>query len=84
MLASVALNNEERVVYTVPSGKTAMVFLHIFSPTESQITIKINNLVFFSGAFVSFISDRLILQEGDSLAVATDGNANVFVFGLEV
>jgi len=84
MLASVSLNNEERVVYTVPPNKTAMVFLHVFSPSESQITIKINNLVFFSGALISFVSDRLILQENDVITVATDGNANVFVFGLEV
>ncbi len=84
MLAIATINNEEVTVYTVPPGKTAMVQLYVFLPGNSGITVKINNTVYYSASSASWFSAKLVLNEGDTITVSSDGQANVFVSGMEV
>lgn len=84
MLAIATINNEEQTVYTVPAGKTAMVQVYIFSPNNSSLTIKINNTTYYFAPSVNFFSEKLVLNAGDTISVATNGQVNVFISGMEV
>lgn len=84
MLAIATINNEEQTVYTVPAGKTAMVQLYVFLPDSSSLTVKINNTVYYSSASVNYFSEKLVLNAQDSITISSNGQANVFVHGMEV
>ncbi|MEM2073966.1 MAG: hypothetical protein QW228_06310 [Candidatus Aenigmatarchaeota archaeon] len=84
MLSIATINNEEVTVYTVPTGKTAMVQLYVFLPNDSNITVKINNTVYYSAPSASWFSEKLVLNAGDTITISSDGQANVFVNGMEV
>lgn len=85
MLAVATVNNEEKTVYTVPDGKKAYVYVDIFMVVDGNLTVKINNLVYFSKSTPApIISIKLALISGDTIKVATTGQANVFIHGMEV
>ncbi len=84
MLAIATINNQEQVVYTVPAGKAAMVQLYVFLPNNSNLTVKINNTLYYSASSVSWFSEKLVLNAGDTIAVGSNGQANVFIHGMEV
>lgn len=84
MLAVASINNTEQTVYTVPAGKTAMVQLYIFSPNNSDLTVKINNTLYYSALSVSYFSEKLVLNAGDTISIASSGQVNAFVNGMEV
>jgi len=84
MLAIATISNEEQTVYTVPVGKTAMVHVYTFSPDSSSLTIKINNTTYYSASSVNWFSEKLVLNAGDTISVATNGEVNVFINGMEV
>ncbi len=84
MLASVSLNNQEVTVYTVPADKKAMVYVYVFLPNSASLTVKINNIVYYSSPSVAFFVEKLMLDVGDSITIGSDGQANVFIHGMEV
>lgn len=84
MLAVATVNNTEQTVYTVPAGKNAMIYLSVFSPNASSLTVKINNVVYFSSQSVDFFQEKFLLNAGDAISIATAGQVNVFVYGMEV
>jgi len=85
MLATTTVNNKEKVIYTVPSGKTAYVYVDIYLHTTGSLTVKINDLIYFADTpTMKMISIKLIMNSGDTLKVAYTGQANLFVHGTEV
>lgn len=84
MLAEVTINNQEQTVYTVPSGKTAMIYLYVFLPDNANINVKINNILYYSASSVNWFSEKLVLNSGDIIKVGSDGQANVFIYGMEM
>lgn len=85
MLSSVSLSNTEQTVYTVPSGKKALVYVDIYaSSSNTPMTLKINNLNYYSGNITGVFSVKLALTSGDTVKVSTTGTVNVFVHGIEV
>lgn len=85
MISQVSINNSETTVYTVPSGKGAMVYVEI-NPTsvEPTCTIKINNMEYWSGTLYGFFSAKMSLTENDVVKVSTNGQVNVFIHGILV
>lgn len=84
MLAEVTVNNQEVTVYTVPQGKKAFLYIDIYSQAGDNVTIKINDKVFYSDSVVDFLSFKLSLSALDTVKVASNGSVNVFIHGLEV
>jgi len=87
MLAITNINNEEREVYTCPEGKSAYIFLDIFctgSNNVADVTIKINDVTYFSNLVDIFISAKLSLTAGDVIKVSSSSTLNIFVHGMEV
>jgi len=84
MLAQTTVNNEEKTVYTCPTGKKAYVFLRIYAPSTSIVTIKINDLTYFSDSFNGLFIEKFSLDAGDTIKVGSNSQINVFVDGMEV
>jgi hypothetical protein len=84
MLAQATINNTEQTIYTCPANKKAYVFLRIYAPTTSTITIKINNLTYFSDSFTGLFIEKFSLDAGDTIKVGSNSQINVFVDGMEV
>ncbi len=86
MLAVMSLNNEtDRVVYAVPTNKKAVVYVDLWAVSaNSNVTIKINNVVYFTGNVADKLSLKLALDAGDNIKITTPGQINVFVHGLEM
>lgn len=84
MLAIATINNTEQTVYTVPSGKKAYVYVDVFSPNASSLTLKINNVVYYHEQSVVFVSFKLCLTSNDAVRVGSNGQVNVFIHGMEV
>lgn len=85
MISQVSIDNSESTVYTVPTGKSAMIFVEVNpTSTEPTCTIKINNMVYWTGVLYGFLSSKISLTEGDVVKVSSDGQVNVFVHGILV
>jgi len=84
MFAQTTINNTEQTVYTCPTGKKAYIFLRIYVPSVSIVTVKINNTTYFSDIFDGVFIEKLSLDAGDTIKVSTDSEVNVFVDGMEV
>ena len=86
MKSIISINNQSDVlVYTVPIGKKAVVFVDIwaFAP-KTNVVVKINNYDYFSSTVDYDLSIKLILDSGDNITISSTGQINVFVHGLEV
>jgi len=87
MLAIQQITNTEAVVYSCPPGKSAYVFVDIFCASEDRtanVTIKVNDVVYYSDNIVSFMSCKLTLTTGDVIKISTNTTVNVFIHGMEV
>ncbi len=84
MLAQTTINNTEQTVYTCPANKKAYVFLRIYAPTTCTITIKINDLAYFSDNLIGLFIEKFSLDAGDTIKVASNSQVNVFIDGMEV
>ena len=84
MLAQATINNTEQTVYTCPTGKKAYVFLRVFAPSTSIVTIKINDLTYFSDSFTGLFIEKFSLDAGDTIKVGSNSQINVFIDGMEV
>jgi hypothetical protein len=84
MLAQATINNTEQTVYTCPTGKKAYVFLRIYSPSTSTVTIKINDIIYFADSFAGLFIEKFSLDAGDTIKVGSDSQINVFIDGMEV
>lgn len=84
MLAEATISNSEQTIYTVPDGKRAFIYVHVYAPELDDVTIKLNNRVYYSDDVVDFISAKMLLDAGDTIKVATSGSVNVFVEGMEM
>ena len=84
MLAQATINNTEQTVYTCPTGKKAYVFLRIYSPSTSTVTIKINDIIYFADSFAGLFIEKFSLDAGDTIKVSSDSQINVFIDGMEV
>ena len=87
MLAITNINNEEREVYTCPEGKSAYIFLDIFctgSGNVADVTIKINDTIYFSDVVDVFLSVKLSLTAQDVIKISTTSTLNAFIHGTEV
>jgi hypothetical protein len=84
MLAQATINNTEQTVYTCPTGKKAYVFLRIYSPSTSTVTIKINDIIYFADTFAGLFIEKFSLDAGDTIKVSSDSQINVFIDGMEV
>lgn len=86
MLAKTTVTNTETTVYTVPTGKTAFVFVDIYTETKSPFTVKIDTITFYNevGGVADFISMKMVLSASTAVKVSTTGTVNVFVHGIEV
>ena len=84
MLAQDTINNTEQTIYTCPANKKAYVFLRIYAPSTSTVTIKINNLVYFSGTFAGLFIEKFSLDAGDTIKVGSNLQINIFIDGMEV
>lgn len=83
MLAIVSINNEEKVVYTVPQNKKAKVYFYVFMLELGLLTVKINDYVYFEGQNIEYFYEKLFLDAGDTIKVSSNVRANVFVNGVE-
>jgi len=89
LLNIVSLNNTEATVYTAPSGKTVFLTLDIF-PTSGtpNVTVKINNgsdyTYYTASSIADMLSFKLAIKDGQLIKVQTNGQVNVFVYGIEV
>ena len=84
MLANINLNNEEKLIYTCPTGKKAYIFLRIYSQSTSSITIKINDILYFSNSMSGLFIEKFSLDTGDAIKVSANSQVSVFVDGMEV
>jgi len=84
MLAQTTINNIEKIVYTCPTDKKAYIFLRIYAPSVSTVTVKINDITYFSDNFDGVLIEKLSLDAGDTIKVSTDSAVNVFIDGMEV
>jgi len=84
MLAQITINNTEQTVYTCPTGKKAYVFLRIYSPSTSTVTIKINDITYFADSLAGLFTEKFSLDAGDTIKVSSNSQINVFVDGMEV
>ena len=84
MLAQATINNTEQTIYTCPTGKKAYIFLRIYVPSVSTVSVKINNTTYFSDSFDGIFIEKLSLDAGDTIKVSTDSAVNVFIDGMEV
>jgi hypothetical protein len=84
MLAQATINNTEQTVYTCPTGKKAYVFLRVYAPSASIVTIKINDLTYFSDSFTGLFIEKFSLDAGDTIKVGSNSQINIFVDGMEV
>jgi len=84
MLAQATINNTEQTVYTCPADKKAYVFLRIYAPTISTITIKINDLIYFSDTFAGLFIEKFSLDAMDTIKAGSNSQINVFIDGMEV
>lgn len=85
MLAAMSVSETEQTVYTVPSNKKAMVYVDIYTPSDSMlVTLKVNDLTYYSGHISGVFSVKLVLTSGDVIKVSAAGMVNVFVHGLEL
>jgi hypothetical protein len=84
MLAQATINNTEQTVYTCPANRKAYVFLRIYAPTTSTITVKINNLTYFSDSLTGLFIEKFSLDAGDTIKVGSNSQINVFIDGMEV
>jgi len=84
MLAQTTINNTEQTVYTCPTGKKAYIFLRVYSPSVSTVTVKINDITYFSDSFDGVLIEKLSLDAEDTIKVSTDSAVNVFMDGMEV
>lgn len=84
MLAITNVNNEEKVVYTVPSGKNAYIYIDIHIVSGGTLTIKINDMIYFSDTPIENVSIKLALTSEDVMKISFTGQANIFVHGMEV
>jgi hypothetical protein len=85
MRTAVSLNNvTDQIVYNVPTGKRATIFVDIWPvSTNPSTTIKVNDIIYFTGTLTEDISLKLILDAGDNIKITVTGQINVFVHGLE-
>ena len=84
MLAQATINNTEQTVYTCPAGKKAYVFLRVYAPSVSILTIKINDLTYFSDSFTGLFIEKFSLDAGDTIKVGSNSQINIFIDGMEV
>jgi hypothetical protein len=84
MLAQATINNTEQTVYTCPAGKKAYVFLRIYSPSTSTVTIKINDIIYFADSLAGLFIEKFSLDAGDTIKVGSNSQINIFIDGMEV
>ncbi len=88
MKASVTLENvNDYVVYTVPGGTKALLFVELYSLSEDlfdpYVVVKINDLVYVDGYLDGRESFKLTLDGGDTIKVSVSGRkVNVFIHGI--
>lgn len=82
MIVSLTLEQTEETVFTVPSNKTAYIYLDLFSPNNSNVIIKINDITYYQTTTLTSWSAKLILTSGDQIKISTNGTVNVFIHGL--
>ena len=84
MLANTTINNTEQTVYICPTGKKAYIFLRLYSPSTSTVSIKVNDIIYFSDSLAGLFIEKFSLDAGDTIKVSTDLEVNVFIDGMEV
>lgn len=76
MLASQSFEGSASL-YTVPTGKRAIVYLDIFTTSMQTITVNINEVLYWQGPVSGLISFKLTLSAGDEINVSGTGYAHV-------